>query len=256
MPAITSSRQGVARQAGATLNRLRDDLHLLTEAPTADVQAVYDRAAPSYDHFRGRWLELAGAEAEAAMLDDLRAALRPGQRVLDAGCGTGAMSRQIVALCPDVELTMLDLSPKMLARAADVPGRHVLGSVLDLPFADNEFDLVVSAWVLETVSDPGRAVDEFLRVLASDGHVVYTFCSLPEGWVSRTVSAPLRAAVKHGFAGDFLDAEHTPWHDCEHSHRRRFHRGLSSEILLRKCCAVGRGLVPTSPKSPQSQIPL
>jgi len=94
------------------------------------------------------------------MLDDLRATLQPGQRVLDAGCGTGAMSRQIVALCPQVELTMLDLSPQMLARTADIPGRRILGSVLELPIPDDEFDLVVSAWMIETVPDPMRAVNE------------------------------------------------------------------------------------------------
>lgn len=178
------------------------------------------------------------------MLDDLAAVLAPGARVLDAGCGTGALSRAMLAMSPGIELTMLDLSPQMLARSADLPGEHVLGSVLELPFAADRFDVVVSAWVIETVSDPMRAVRELLRVLEPDGRLVYSFCSLPDHWVERAGSALLRAAVRRGFAGDFLRAERTPWHDCGRSHRQRFGGGLTTEIALAKCCTVGPGAVP------------
>ncbi|MBA2350010.1 MAG: methyltransferase domain-containing protein, partial [Solirubrobacterales bacterium] len=83
------------------------------------MQAVYDHAAPSYDRFREHWLAVAGRSAEEAMRDDLEAVLEPGARVLDAGCGTGALSRQMLARCPAIDLTMVDLSPEMLARTAD-----------------------------------------------------------------------------------------------------------------------------------------
>lgn len=225
---------------------LIDDLHVLRGAPSDDVQAVYDRAALSYDHFRERWLAVAGRSAEQAMLADLAAVLKPGARVLDAGCGTGALSRQMLTVCPAIDLTMLDLSGEMLARTGDLPGTRLQGSVLGLPFADDSFDIVVSAWVIETVPDPLTAVTELLRVLAPDGLVVYTFCSLPQGWVSRAGSALLRAGVKHGFAGDFLDDTHTPWHDCAGSHRQSFRGGLTTEIALRKCCTVSAGALPTA----------
>lgn len=221
------------------------DLDVLHGAPSEDVQAVYDRAASSYERFRERWLAIAGRSAEQAMLTDLAAVLKPGARVLDAGCGTGALSRQMLITCPTIDLTMLDLSPGMLARTADLSGKRLQGSVLELPFADDSFDVVVSAWVIETVVDPLAAVTELLRVLAQDGLVVYTFCSLPEGWASRTGSALLRALVKHGFAGEFLDETHTPWHDCARSHRRSFHGGLTTEIALGKCCTVSDGTLPT-----------
>ena len=116
--------------------------------------------------------------------------------------------------------------------------------MLDLPFADDGFDVVVSAWVIETVSDPLRAVREYLRVLAPEGQALYTFCSLPEGWLPRAGSAWLRAAVRHGFAGTFLEAERTPWHACDLSHRLRFRGGLSTEIALRTCCTVSAGVLP------------
>lgn len=206
---------------------------------SSEVRALYDRVAPAYDWYRGRWLEVAGAEAEEAMLADIAACLHPGARVLDAGCGTGALSRRMLALCPEIALTMLDHSSEMLARAADIPGSRLQGSVLDLPFAEHSFELVVSGWVIETVTDPLLAVTELLRVLAPGGRLIYTFCSLPDGWRSRSRSALLRAVIKHGFAGESLDGEHTPWHDCENSSRRRFRGGLTTEIALGKCCIVG-----------------
>lgn len=147
-------------------------------------------------------------------------------------------------MCPAIDLTMLDLSPEMLNRTADIPGERLVGSVLELPFPDDRFDIVASAWVIETVPDPLHAVSELLRVLAPNGRLVYTFCSLPDGWVSRAGSALLRAGVKRGFAGDFLAEERTPWHDCGRSHRQRFHGGLTTEIVLAKCCTVAPGALP------------
>jgi ubiquinone/menaquinone biosynthesis C-methylase UbiE len=134
----------------------------------------------------------------------------------------------------------------MLVKADDVPGKRVAGDVQHLPFPDDTFDVVVSAWVIETVQDPLRAVSEYVRVIEPHGHVLYTFCSLPDRWLTRAGTALLRAGVNRGFAGDFLAPERTPWHDCERSHRRRFHGGLTTQVALRKCCTVGDGIVPSA----------
>jgi len=227
------------------LNGTLDDLDfVLAGATGSDVRDVYARAAERYDHFRDLWLRLAGQGAENAMFGDVADRLSHGVRVLDAGCGTGAMARRILARESAVDLTLIDLSPEMLVRAADLPGEHIVGSVLDLPFPDERFDIVLSAWVIETLPDPRRAVSEYLRVLRPGGRVVYTFCSLPDGWLSRGGSAWLRAAVRRGFAGEFLPEERIPWHDCDVSHRLRFQRGLTTEIALGSCCSVGDGVLP------------
>ena len=210
------------------------DAELFRGPPDDDVAAVYDGVADRYDRFRELWLRLAGAGAEQAMLEDLRAVLWPGARVLDAGCGTGVLARKMRELQPEIELTLIDLSAAMLSRASDIPGERLQGSVLELPFADDTFDVVASAWVIETVPDPMRAVSEYLRVIKPDGHVFYTFSSLPLGWFSRAGSAWLRAAVHRGFAGHFLDGESTPWHDCDRTRLLRFSHGLTTEVALRK----------------------
>ena len=221
-----------------------NDAELLLHAPKGDVGALYDRAADRYDHFRDLWLRLAGARAEQGLLEDLRHALRPGATVLDAGCGTGALARQVLAIEPTAKLTLLDLSPRMLAKADDVPGDHIVGSVLDLPFPDASFDIVLSGWVIETVPDPIAAVAEYLRVINPGGSVLYTFCSLPQGFFSRAGSSWLRGTVTRGFAGQFLPEERTPWHDCDRSHRLVTHGGLATQITLAKCCTVQPPPVP------------
>ena len=109
------------------------------------------------------------------------------------------------------------------------------------------FDMVVSSWVIETVPDPRQAVREYLRVLSEDGYVLYTFCSLPSGWISRAGSRFLRDAVKKGFAGHFLDHTEEPWHDCHRSQIARFHGGLSTFVVLRKCCNVDKDVLPSDP---------
>jgi ubiquinone/menaquinone biosynthesis C-methylase UbiE len=214
------------------------------EATRLAVPSLYDRLAPAYDALRGLWVKLVGGPAERALVDDLAAALEPGMRILDAGCATGAIARKALALEPTARLTLLDASERMLAKAEDVPGERVAGDVQRLPFADGTFDLVVSAWAVETVDDPLRAVSEYVRAIAPHGHVLYTFCSLPDGSISRAGTVLLRAAVSRGSAGDFLAPERTPWHDCGRSHRRRFQGGLTTQVSLRKCCTVGDGIVP------------
>lgn len=223
---------------------LLDEVDLLLTRSPDDPLAVYERAAAQYEHFRALWLRLAGGAVEQVMIDDLRAILTPHTRVLDAGCGTGTLSRRIREMQPETQLTLLDLSPAMLAHTADIAGEKRVGSVMDLPFADNAFDIVVSSWVIETVPDPLAAVAEYLRVIDTGGYVLYTFCSLPGGFVSRAGTALLRAAVENRFAGRFLPLEETPWHNCEQSRRVQSHTGLTTFVCLRKCCTVGPLILP------------
>lgn len=81
------------------------------------VRCLYDGVAEHYEEDRARWLQVAGGPAEAAMREDLAAVLRPGARVLDAGCGTGALAREILGLEPAVDLTLLEPRPRCSPRA-------------------------------------------------------------------------------------------------------------------------------------------
>lgn len=102
------------------------------------------------------------------MLDAvIRAATGKGRPlILDAGAGTGAMSRRLAQTLPHLHPVLVDISSGMLARASDLHDPRVIASVDVLPFPDDTFDVVMSAWVIETVDSPAAAVTEMLRVLS------------------------------------------------------------------------------------------
>jgi phosphatidylethanolamine/phosphatidyl-N-methylethanolamine N-methyltransferase len=108
-------------------------------------------------------------------------ALRPGERLLIIGCGTGADLPFVPA---DVEVLAVDLSPAMLrqARAHARPGidfRVMDGMALDLP--DGSFDAAILHMVLEVIPDPARCLAEAARVLRPGGRLAVFDKFLPDG---------------------------------------------------------------------------
>jgi SAM-dependent methyltransferase len=93
-------------------------------------------------------------------------------RILDAGCGSG---RNMVEFAHLGEVTGVELSDTSvaLARARDV-GEVVEGSVLEMPFADDSFDLAVSLDVIEHLDDDLAAMRELRRTVAPGGALLVT----------------------------------------------------------------------------------
>ena len=113
------------------------------------------------------------AEREAAFF---LPRLRPGMRLLDAGCGPGTITLGLVAAVAPGEVVGLDLSPAMVtqarALAADrrvANARFEVADLQALPFPDASFDAAFESAVLEHVPDPTRAVAELRRVLRPGG---------------------------------------------------------------------------------------
>ena len=192
--------------------------------------AAYDAAAPFYEDFHWLFLATAAAGAERQLQRDLRQALRPRAKVLDAACGTGRLSRLMRRIEPGVQLTLVDQSSEMLAQAADVPGGHVQASLLDLPFPDASFDVVVSGWAIETIDQPDRALDELARVVRPGGALLFTYCSMPSGPIRRATSIVQRHVIERAFAGRFLPADLRVPAACTLVHRHRGRRQLAVEV--------------------------
>jgi phosphatidylethanolamine/phosphatidyl-N-methylethanolamine N-methyltransferase len=107
-------------------------------------------------------------------------ALRPGERLLIIGCGTGADLPFVPA---EVEVLATDLTPAMIrqARGHARPGieyRVMDGMALDLP--DGGFDAAILHMVLEVIPDPVRCLAEAARVLRPGGRLAVFDKFLPD----------------------------------------------------------------------------
>ncbi|WP_026122592.1 class I SAM-dependent methyltransferase [Nocardiopsis halotolerans] len=176
---------------------------------TERVRGDWDRMSRGYDQ---------GERLQRLVLGATRARLcgRARGRVLEVAVGTG----HNLPYYPDgVEVTGVDLSPGMLARAraraAGLGGRVDLreGDAQDLAFGDGEFDTVVCALALCTIPDQYRALSEMRRVLRPGGllllvdHVEYTRWPfrLWEARKERPRRLPRSVAVEAGFTVDHHD---------------------------------------------------
>jgi ubiquinone/menaquinone biosynthesis C-methylase UbiE len=118
---------------------------------------------------------LGGDAARRALLD--QAAIRPGHRVLDIGCGTGSLVVLIKRLYPDVDVVGLDPDPKALARGrrkaehAGVSIRFDRGFSDDLPYPEASFDRVFSSFMFHHLQpdEKEETLREVRRILKPGG---------------------------------------------------------------------------------------
>ena len=170
---------------------------------TAEAFNSYDAIADRYCVSHARWLRYAGGEAQCAFEGAVTALLRPGMRLLDVACGTGTVARRLIEETPGaIDLTLLDASPRMLAKCRDIRASRVVGCMKDLPFEAADFDLLTCAWGIETLADPRPALAEFVRVTRPGGHVCLVFCA------DRPCGSLVARALRHNVAqtgrGQFL----------------------------------------------------
>jgi SAM-dependent methyltransferase len=127
----------------------------------------FDVAADAYDRYMGKYsLPLSPQLADFA-------GVRHGQRVLDVGCGPGALTAELVARLGASAVSAVDPSESFVAAArARNPGVEVLrASAEDLPFPPLAFDAAVAQLVVHFMADPNVGLAEMARVTRRNGVV-------------------------------------------------------------------------------------
>jgi len=143
-----------------------------------------------------------------------RAALQPGERVLDVACGTGVITRLAKEQVGSGPVTGLDLTPGMLAVAKSVTSTELgitwrEANAESMPLADDAFDVVFCGLSLQLMPNKVTALREMRRVLAPEGRLLLsTPGRMPapfgaiEGALSRNIGPETAGFVKAVFSLD------------------------------------------------------
>jgi ubiquinone/menaquinone biosynthesis C-methylase UbiE len=139
----------------------------------------------------------------------------PGTRLLEVGCGVGAVLAVLGQAYPGLRLSGVDIEPKQLEFArghlerAGVEAMLTTADARDLPFEDEAFDHIWMMWFLEHVADPPAALREARRVLIVGGAITaievdYTTCRAEPS--TPATEALFRATVRAMEAAGWSDA--------------------------------------------------
>jgi SAM-dependent methyltransferase len=125
----------------------------------------------------GRWADRAEKKLIARAIQ-----IKPGDKFLDAGCGTAHFTAEFVKYGGVVY--GLDSSREMLdyARTRHPGPIFIRGDAEAAPFGENRFDVAVMITVLEFMKEPRRALLEMKRILKPSGHLVLGFLNRRGPW--------------------------------------------------------------------------
>jgi demethylmenaquinone methyltransferase/2-methoxy-6-polyprenyl-1,4-benzoquinol methylase len=163
---------------------------LIGEERSRYVQRMFGRIAARYD-LMNRMMTF-GQDSRWRREVISLAELGPGGVLLDLGSGTGDLVRESLKITPNSQAVAADFTEEMMqvGRSRYVESRKVdwlAADALHLPFPDETFDAVVSAFLLRNVADLNLALIEQYRVLKTGGRIVCLDTTPPK----KTLLAPL-----------------------------------------------------------------
>jgi len=133
----------------------------------------------AYEQFMGRW------SARLAPLFAQFAGIRDGQCVLDVGCGTGSLSRALLASGKAINVVGVDPTEDYVSFArqatSDPRAKFQVGAAESLPFSSGSFDAALALLVLQDMEEPGRAAREMARITRRGGPVAACLWDFRDG---------------------------------------------------------------------------
>jgi SAM-dependent methyltransferase len=137
----------------------------------------FDVSGDAYGRFMGRY-----SEPLAVPFASFAGASR-GQRLLDVGCGPGALAAHLSSLTDPALVSAVDPAPSFVAAVAQrLPRAQVQRATAEaLPFRDGAFDAVLAELVVHFMPDPVAGLREMARVCKPGGHVAACVWDGPSG---------------------------------------------------------------------------
>jgi SAM-dependent methyltransferase len=164
-------------------------------------------AAQAYERFMGRW-----SRTLAPLLVRF-AGIEHTNRVLDLGCGTGALTTAIHAAVPSARVVAIDRSAPYVAfaRSRQASGcvHFQVGDAQHLPLAHGSVDATLSLLTVNFMPDPYRAVTEMMRVTRRGGTVATAVWDYAQGMEMLRIFWDEAIAVSPGM--DASDERHMPF---------------------------------------------
>ncbi len=183
---------------------------MVPQMETDQVASAYGRWAPVYDLVFGPVFR----QGRRAAID---VAERIGGRILEVGVGTGI---SLPGYAPANRITGVDISEPMLDKArqrvrslklAHVEAIEVMDAE-NMDFPDNSFDVVVAQYVITSVPNPEKALDEFARVVRPGGEIVITTrVGAEQGIRSKIERALMPVTSRLGFRTEFAFSRYSDW---------------------------------------------
>lgn len=154
-----------------------------------NIGGLFDRIAGKYDTLN----HLLSLNIDRSWRRKTVAMLRPCTKLLDVAIGTADLSLEIMKQQKAAIIQGIDLSQEMMRIGADkvqkagLEGKILfdLGSALEMPYADNEYDALTCAYGVRNFSDLDKGLQEFFRVLKPGGQLAILEFSYPTNPIIR-----------------------------------------------------------------------
>jgi arsenite methyltransferase len=164
------------RAAAETVIKRIDQLRNMSQTPDEKLQHEFNRWATEGEGEKMERHHLDITEKTIGLMD-----LRPGERVLDLGCGSGWATRLLARMVADGpegfgQVVGIDISDEMIRQARSLSKGfenilYIWGSAQQIPWEENFFDKVLSVESFYYYPDQDRALSELFRVLAPRGRM-------------------------------------------------------------------------------------